>query len=486
MSRLLGGFSLLACALAAHAQTSPVTCSAATLSGTRSVVLTGRTVSSTGLFSKSYYGVGTATFDGVGKVTFNLTTNTNQAQNGTQTLAGIYTLPSNCAGTLTIASGDTASFTLIPYNSGQNFTLTGQDTTYNFTGSGASQPAACLTSTLSGVYAFSGNGFSIAASAITGANTISGLLQFDGAGSVTGNWSVATNGVLTPAAVSGHYTVSAPCVAAATISDASGNAYSLAITATATDGADFSVIGASAASLFSATAHSTFTNPGLAVGNAAGVSGGTPPGSLFSIYGFNLSNSEAQPATYPLPFTAANTMVTVNNEAVPLSYVDSGQINAQMPLDVQPGVATLVVKSGSALSNAVAITVPQTPNPGVFVIGSNHAAAENYPSYAVNSSSLPAAVGDFVIVYFTGGGAVTGESSIVTGHATPVAIYPVTTSYSATVDSVPATVTFVGLTSGYAGLYQANVMIPNVPAGQHPLVITVGGVASNSTTISTK
>ena len=259
------------------------------------MVLTGRSVSSTGLFSKSYYGVGTATFDGVGKVTFNLTTNANRAQNGAQTLAGIYTLPSNCAGTLTITSGDTASFTLIPYNNGQNFTLTGQDATYNFTGSGASQPPACLTSTFSGVYAFSGNGFSIAASAITGANTISGLLQFDGAGSVSGNWSVATNGVLTPAAVSGHYTVSAPCVAAATISDANGNAYSLALTAAATTGADFSVIGASAASLFSATAHSTFTNPGLAVGNAAGVSGGTPPGSLFSIYGFNLSNSEAQP-----------------------------------------------------------------------------------------------------------------------------------------------------------------------------------------------
>jgi len=485
MNRIVVGLSLLACGLAARAQTAPVTCSAATLTGTRSLVLTGRTVTSAGLFSKSYYGVGTATFDGAGNVTFNLTTDTNQAQNGTQTLSGTYALPSNCAGTLNITSGDTASFTLIPYNSGKNFTLTGQDATYNLTGSGGTQPPACLASTLSGVYAFNGNGFTVAAASITGVNTLSGLFEFDGAGSVTGNWSVATNGVQTPVTVTGHYTVSS-CTASATLADANGNGYTLAFTVTSADGANFSVIGASAASLFSVTGHSTFTNPGLAVGNAAGVSGGTPPGSLFSIYGFNLSTSQAQPTSFPLPTTAANTTVTVNNEAVPLVYVDSGQINAQMPLDIKPGVATLVVKSGSTLSNAVAITIPSTPIPGVFALGANHTAAENYPSYAVNSPSVPASVGQYVMVYFTGGGAVQGGSAIVTGHATPDAIFPVTATYSATVNGVPASVSFVGLTSGYAGLYQANLMIPNVPAGQHPLVITVGGVASNSTTISTK
>jgi uncharacterized protein (TIGR03437 family) len=89
-------------------------------------------------------------------------------------------------------------------------------------------------------------------------------------------------------------------------------------------------------------------------------------------------------------------------------------------------------------------------------------------------------------VYFTGGGAVHGSSSIVTGRATPDGIFPVTASYRATVSGTPATVSFVGLTPGYAGLYQANLIIPNVPAGQHPLILTVGGVASNSTTISTK
>ena len=485
MKRMIVGLSLMAGALAVRAQTTPVTCSAATLSGTHSLVLTGRMVTSAGVFAKSYYGVGTATFDGAGKVTFNLATDTNQAQNATQALSGTYALPSNCAGTLNITSGDTASFTLIPYNSGKNFTLTGVDATYNFTGSGGVQPAACLTSTLSGVYAFNGNGFTVASSAITGVNTISGLLKFDGAGAVTGNWSVATNGMQTPVSVSGNYTVAA-CTATATVADASGNAYALGFTLTSADGSNFSAMGAAATSLFSITGHSTFTNPGLAVGNAAGVSGGTPAGSLFSIYGFNLSNSVADPTTFPLPTTAANTTVTVNGESVPLVYVDSGQINAQMPLDVKAGVGTLVVKNGSAVSNSVAITIPAAAIPGVFAYGANHTAAENYPSYAVNSSTAPATVGQYVIVYFTGGGTVQGGSAIVTGRATPDQIFPVTATYSATVDGVAAPVSFVGLTPGFAGLYQANIMIPNVPAGQHPLVLTVGGVASNSTTIATK
>ena len=486
MKRILAGFSMLVCALVARAQTTPVTCSAATLNGTWSLDLTGRAVSSAGAFSKAYYAVGTATFDGVSAVTFTLTTNANQAQGVAQTLSGTYTLPANCVGTVSITVGDTAFFTLIPFNSAKNFTLTGQDPTFAITGSGSEQPSACVTASLSGDFVFNGNAFSIASAAITGANTVGGLLHFDGAGSVSGTWTIAANNALTQSTVTGHYTVSPSCAASATVSDGSGNAYSLTLAFTSADGSNFSVISASPASLFSATGHASFTNPGLAVDNAAGIAGGTPAGSLLSIYGFNLAAGVAQPTTLPLPTTAANTTVTVNNEAIPLVYVSGNQINAQMPLDVQPGVATVVVKSGSALSNAVAVPIPAGPVPGVFVYGNNHAVAQNLPSYAVNSPTAPASVGDFVTVYFTGGGTVQGQNTLLSGHATPNALFPVTAQYSATVDNVAATVSYVGLTPGFAGLYQANVMIPNVAAGQHPLVITMGGVASNTTTISTK
>src|SRR5208283_4441981 len=174
--------------------------------------------------------------------------------------------------------GDAASYTLIPYNSGNDFTITGQDATYQFTGSGGPQPIACLTSTLSGAYVFSGNGFAIGSGAIAGVNSISGVLQFDGAGAITGSWAISTNGMSTPDTFSGNYTMSSMCVGNGTVTTASGAAYNFNFTVTTADGANFGVLGGSPGNLFTATAHSTFTNPGLAVANAAGVSGGTPPG----------------------------------------------------------------------------------------------------------------------------------------------------------------------------------------------------------------
>jgi len=487
---LILGLCLPATAFLAQAQTTPVTCTNATLTGTHSLMLAGRNVLSTVVLSKVSLSVGTATFDGAGRVTFNLTTNTNQSAGAPQMLSGTYSLPSNCVGTLNLTTGDTASFTLIPYGQGTAFSITGQDATYSFTGTGTAQPSACLTSTLSGAYTFSGNGYALASGVVGGVNTIAGVLQFDGAGTVTGNWSVATNGAATPATITGNYTVSSSCVASATLTDANGLSYTLNFTITTVDGANFQVLIASSASTFTGNGHNTFTNPGLAVANAAFVSGGTPPGSLFTIYGSNLSTGLAQPTTFPLPTTAASATVTVNGEAAPLLYVSKVQINAQMPLDIQPGVATVVVKnvttSGTTVSNAVAATVPAAAVPGVLINGNNHAVAQNYPSYSTNSSTAPAAVGDAVIVYFLGGGPVQGGNLLTTGQATPASpFFPVTANYSATIAGVPAMVTFVGLTPGFAGLYQADVIVPSVAPGDHRLVITIGGKASNATLIST-
>jgi uncharacterized protein (TIGR03437 family) len=475
---------LLAAPFLAHAQTSG-TCTAATLNGTYSISLTGRTVTSTVAIAGTYEGVGTITFDGVSGVTATLTTNTNLAAGVPQTLSGSYTIPTGCVGTLNFTTGDTASYTLIAYNKGNNFIITGQDATYQLTGSGGPQPAsACITSSLSGVYAFSGSGFSLASGAITGVNYVSGLLQFDGAGAISGSWSTSTNGSATPSTVSGQYTVSAACTGTATVKDANGVGYTLSYVVTTADGANVAIVGATPTDIFTSTMHSTFTNPGLAVANAAGVSGGTPPGSLFTIYGSNLASGQAQGAP-PYPNKLATASVTVNGEPAPLTYVNATQINAQMPWDIAPGVATVVVTTGTTLSNAVAATVPATAVPGVFVYGSNEAVAQNFPSYTLNSPTAPAPVGSVIIVYLTGGGPVQGGSSLVTGHATPNASFPVTEPYSATIAGVAAPVSFIGLTPGNVGLYQANVTIPQVGKGNHNLTIIIGGTASAGTTIST-
>jgi uncharacterized protein (TIGR03437 family) len=463
------------------------TCTAATLSGTYYFTLSGRDVSGSSVISKTFQSLGTITFDGVSGVTATITANTNAVFGVSETLSGTYTIPTTCIGTINFTTGDIASFTLIPHDSGLEFYIAGEDATYLFSGTGGQQPpAACITSLLSGVYAFNGNGFALVSNAITAVNYVSGLLTFDGAGAITGSWATATNGSSVSDTVSGTYTLGAGCTGTATVKDPNGISYSLAYTMTNTTGIDFSFLAASATDIFSGSAHSTFTNPGLSVGNAASfVTAGAPAGSLFSIFGTDLSTNDGQDVTTNLPYSLANASVTVNGEAVPLSYVSPTQINAQMPLDVAPGYATVIVTNSKVVSNAAAVYIPATAVPGIFIYGSNRAVAQNLPSYALNTTSAPAPAGSSIVVYFTGGGPVQGGSSLVTGHPTPSGLYPVTESSSVTVGGLPATIEFIGLSPGFVGLYQANIVIPTIAAGTHNLIITIGGTASATTSIST-
>jgi uncharacterized protein (TIGR03437 family) len=466
----------------AHAQT----CTAATLTGTYHFDLTGRDVTGGVALNKTYQSTGTITFDGVSQVTASLATNTNTNPGVPLSLGGTYAIPSNCVGSLNFSTGDTASYTLIPYDSGVHFLMVGEDATYELTGNGDTLPASCLASTLSGVFAFSGNGFSLAGGAITGVNNISGLLQFDGVSAISGNWSISTNGTATPDSISGTYTLSTGCTGSATVMDPDGVTYTLSYSISSTDGSDFTVIGAAATDMFTSAAHSTFTNPGVSVANAAGVSGGTPPGSLFSIYGSDMSTNNGEAITTTWPFSLANASVTVNGEPAPLYYVSPTQINAQMPLDIPPGLATVVVTNTQTLSNAVAVPIPATAVPGVFIYGAARAVAQNLPSYTLNAPGAPAPAGSYIVVYFTGGGPVEGGSTLVTGQPTPSAQFPLTETSSATLDgTLMPDIPYIGLTPGLIGVYQADIQIPTIAPGNHNLIITINGVATNTTVITT-
>jgi len=475
---------LLGAGFAAQAQTI-VTCSAASLTGTYSFTLTGRALSSPATITAVSDSVGTITFDGIGAVTATLAVTTGLGTVTTQTWSGTYAIPSSCTGSITFTSGNNGTFVLIPYNNGKSFTLTGQDSTYQYGGSGSPQPVACVNATFSGAYVFSGTGFGFASGVPSVAEVVSGLLQFDGAGNVAANWSVGTAAALTSDSGSGKYTVSSNCTATVTVTDTNNLPYTFSGAFTAADGSSATMVMSAAGLAMPVTAHSTFANPGLAAANAAGVSGGTPPGSLFSIYGTNLATNQGQAVTSPWPKTLGGASVTVNGETAYLSYADKGQVNAQMPLDIPPGVATVVVTVGTNVSNAVAALVPATAVPGVFIYGNNIAVAQNYPSYALNSAASPAPAGSVVIVYFTGGGPVKNGGALKSGTATPNNSYPTTETATATLGGMPATVEFAGLTPGFIGLYQANIVVPALAKGGHTLVLNIGGTNSNSTTIYT-
>ena len=468
-------------------------CSAATLTGTYYFTLGGR-VTSAGAITKILEGTGSATFDGQSKVTFNLTSNT---VNGSQvfgtplTYSGTYSLGSDCEGTIGITSGDAATMQLVAYNVNATtthanaFTLVGTDATYAYNGGGNVQPAACAVSTLSGTWPFSGTGNSLSGAGVTGLVDLAGQLQFDGQGNVTATWTQATNTASSSVSATGTYTVTSACLGTIALTDTANNKYASAV----------SIFGAAAASvewvmttpqlIFTGTGRSAFLNPGEAVVNAASYSPNqTPAGSVFSIFGSNLATKVDQPTNVPLPTTALTTTVTVNGEAAPLFYISPTQINAQMPQDTRAGVATVMVKNGSSTSNAVAVTVPAVGTPGIVVYGNNRAVVVNSDNVTVNSPTSPAKVGDEVTVYFTGGGPVNAAGTLVTGSPAPSGLSPVSGPYTITVSGNAATVDYIGLTPLGIGLYQANFVVPKVAAGDHPLVITISGLASNNPLIA--
>jgi uncharacterized protein (TIGR03437 family) len=57
--------------------------------------------------------------------------------------------------------------------------------------------------------------------------------------------------------------------------------------------------------------------------------------------------------------------------------------------------------------------------------------------------------------------------------------------YTVTLGGLPATTAYLGLTTGFIGLYQLNVQVlSGLPAGDHTLVINVNGKASSSALVS--
>ena len=459
-------------------------CSAASLKGTYSLNLTGRNVSG-GSIVATFQGAGSTTFDGASKVTLTGTDNTNTASGQPFTYSGTYTVASTCLGTVTLTQGSSATFTLVAWSNGRQYNMNGTDGTLIYSGNGTSSlPAACATATLSGPYGYSLTGPTLSGSTETGNAHESGVLQFDGQGNATATFTLTTSaGTSTPSSSSGTYTVSSNCQGTATLKDSGGKSYTYTINIAGNYGDSAAMIESGSGFLRSGQLRSAFTNPTESIANVASYAvNATPAGSVFVLFGTNIAPRSGSPTQLPLPGMLQGTSVTVNGETAPLFYVDTQQIDAQMPWDI-PGntVATVIVKSSSGTSNAAAVYVTATATPGLSVISGTNRAALTNKDGTVNTPSNAAAVGDEVTAYFTGGGPVNAAGKLTSGAASPAGLSPVTdANASVTVGGMSAQVKYIGLTPGGVGLYQANFIVPNLAKGSYPVVITISGQASNT------
>ncbi len=243
--------------------------------------------------------------------------------------------------------------------------------------------------------------------------------------------------------------------------------------------------------------------PVLAVGgtiNGASFRAPVAPGMIAAVFGERLGSSLAFASSVPLPTTLAGVSLRFSgNLAVPIFFAAPGQMNIQIPWELAGQTsATLTATTGGGVSAGIPVAIaPAAPaifstnqqgtGQGVVLIASSGEIAA--PTGSIQGRAhRPADVGEFLTIYCLGLGDVDNRPA--TGATSPAAepLGRVRVIPTVTIGGVNAEVTFAGLAPGFVGLYQINVRIPDdAPAGDAVnLVITSGGVASNTVTIAVR
>lgn len=219
-------------------------------------------------------------------------------------------------------------------------------------------------------------------------------------------------------------------------------------------------------------------------------------GSIASVFGSNFTDSTVAATSLPLPATLAGVTVQINGLAVPLFAVSSQQINFQVPWYLQgQSQVTITILANGMVSNPVKTPLaPYSPGlfstnqqgtgQGVVAIGNTGVIAAPLGMFP---GSRPVNRGETVVVYCTGLGPVAAQP--LTGSASAASVGATTsTTPTATIGGVAATVSFSGLAPTLVGVYQVNIVVPtDTPVSDAvPLVLSIGGLDSNKVTIAVR
>ena len=207
-----------------------------------------------------------------------------------------------------------------------------------------------------------------------------------------------------------------------------------------------------------------------AVGNAGSFDPGMAAGALEAIQGVNLAGGQTATAPYPWPTTMAGVQVLLNGAALPLSYVSDTQINLYVPQDValETGTLTVVTPSGTRTTATVSVAALQ---PGIFAGGVIHAGT------TASALTTPVQAGDYIEIYCTG----LGPTQLVGGFEQTVLTPTVF------IGAVPLPPVYSGLTPGFVGLYQIDVLVPGgLASGTQSLLLSINQSHSNEVSITVK
>jgi uncharacterized protein (TIGR03437 family) len=241
----------------------------------------------------------------------------------------------------------------------------------------------------------------------------------------------------------------------------------------------------------------TIDNGGVVSASEFGKFPSLSPGSWIEIYGAGLANTTREWGSGDFNGTDAptalnGTTVTINGQPAFVEYISPNQVDVQVPSNVSTGVQLMTVTSPGGTSPTYQIVVnqiqPGFDAPASFNIGGvqyvvalfNDGVTYVLPTVAISGvASRPAVPGDTITLYGVGFGPVT--ENILAGQIAQ-GLSTLAGDFSISIGGMPATIVYAGLAPGYVGLYQFDVTVPNVAAGNAvPVTFTLGGVSGTQT-----
>ncbi|HTK73914.1 MAG TPA: IPT/TIG domain-containing protein [Gemmataceae bacterium] len=192
---------------------------------------------------------------------------------------------------------------------------------------------------------------------------------------------------------------------------------------------------------------------------ASNLAGAVASGEVVTIYGAGLGPATLVGATLTAPPTdLAGTRVLVNGTPAQILYTSAGQVSAVMPPGLSGARADIVVQFAGAATSAFPVAVVPAA-PGIFTAdstGGGLARALNADG-TPNGRANPAVAGLPLTFFLTGDG---GAQATVTIGGQPAEIQ--------------------NASRPYPGVTQVTVTVPREVIGQAALVVTVGGVSSQT------
>jgi uncharacterized protein (TIGR03437 family) len=223
--------------------------------------------------------------------------------------------------------------------------------------------------------------------------------------------------------------------------------------------------------------------------NAASGSGAIAPGAWVSVFGTALSTTTRPWATADiaggkLPLSLDGVGVTINGKAAPVSFVSPTQINVLAPDETATGLLGVQVTGpGGSASNSV-LALEQTGAPAFFQLRANttlyvagtHADGSYLAGAALVQQGVagtPAKPGETIVLYGNGFGATQPPISATALVSSPLPLANVQ-DLRIRIGGVDCAIAFAGLVA--PGLYQFNVVVPQVTDGDQSVVAELHGL----------